>query len=78
MEQGPLDIKAQAKLAAEKIDRSLRNGASYPIIDGGPWEEPARAVEDAHRGLMRKLADAAYYLITGRHLGDPFHFRKRD
>jgi hypothetical protein len=72
------DITAMARQVAERIDESLRNGAPHPVIDGGPWEEPPSAVVNPPRGLMGKLADAVFYLITGRRRGDPFRFKQRD
>ena len=78
VEQSPLDIKATAKAVSEQIDRSLMNGAGYPVIDGGARQQPDSGVQNVHRGLVRKLADALLYLVCGRRFGDTFADRQRD
>jgi hypothetical protein len=78
MEQNTHDIEAMAKAVGEQIDRALMAGAAYPVIDGGPRQHTDSRVPEQHRGLMRKAADAALYLVCGRRFGDTFADRQRD
>ena len=78
MEQSALDIAARAKLVAEKLNRSLMDGASYPVIDGCAREFVNSRLPDQDRGLVGKLADAFLYLISGRRFTDSIADRQRD
>ena len=78
VEQSPLDIEATAKAVSEQIDRSLMNGAGYPVIDGGPRQRSVCRVPDPNRGLVRKLADSLLHFIGYRRRGEAFIDRQRD
>jgi len=60
MPQRANDGEPAVELVEEKVDASLVDFSRDGVTIRDPWEDPASAVADQHRGLMRKLAQKIF------------------
>ncbi len=78
MKQRGLNVSPAVELIKEQVAFPAVHDAGNAIACGCSRSHPLRAGPNQHRGLMGKLADAVFYLISGRRRGDTFLDRLRD
>ena len=74
----PVSMESTARLVSEQMDLALKNGAGFPVIDGGPRQRRVRTVPNPNRGPVRRLTDSLLHFLGYRRCGETFADRDRD